>query len=154
MKRNMRKGMGTMDLALALVIFVVVIGGSILAYKKLYIPSMGDSAFKQISSVVSAIERTKMSNDYAFPTANVANLNAVPLVLDELGGVNNSRDVANWTYDCSAGSGQTVTLTTTAFSDPTIANIAANKANTTLRPWTAIVAGSVVSVTLANATCN
>ena len=153
-RRNGRSGFTIIELGLVIVIALVLVIAAIGGYKKMYIPMKGDSAFKQISSVTFAIERTKASNDNVYPTAASAKVSSIAMLQNELGGAANSKDVADWTYDCSAGSGQTITLTTTSFQDATVAAIAAQKVNSSLAPWTAAVAGNVVTASLPNVTCN
>jgi len=146
--------MTIVETGFAIVIGLVIIVGAIAGYKKLYIPMKGDAAFSKESSVINAIERSKMSNSGVYPAAATANLSAIAILQNELGGAANSVDVANWTYDCSAGSGQTITLVSTPYDDATVASIAAQKVNSALSPWTATVAGSTITATLANVTCN
>jgi len=153
-KHGNRSGMTIVETGFAILIGLVVIGASIAAYNKMYIPMKGDAAYQTVSSVLSATERVKSSNNNVYPVAATANISTIALLENELGGATNSRDVANWTYDCSAGSGQTITITTTAFDDPTVASIASQKVNTNSAPWTATVAGNIVTATLANVTCN
>ena len=152
--RNMRKGMTIVETGFAIVIGLVVIVGAIAGYKKMYIPMKGDAAFSKESSVINALERTKMSNSGVYPAASTAKLSTISMIQNELGGASNSVDVADWTYGCSAGSGKTITLTSTPYDDPTVAAIASQKINSSLSPWTASVSGNTVTAKLANVTCN
>lgn len=149
-----RAGFTMVELALVIGIVIVVVSGGLAGYKKIYIPMKGDAAFKQIASVTTAIERTTMSNNNVYPVANTAAIDSINVITNELGGINNSLDVAKWTYRCTAGAGQRITVVTTAYDDPTVASIASQKVNTSLSPWTSVVAGNVITLTLANVTCN
>jgi hypothetical protein len=103
---------------------------------------------------MNAAERAKITSGGTYPAAAAATaVTGIPNLLMELGGLSNSRDVAAWTYSCPAGSNRTLTLVTTSFPDPTIATIAGTKIVANKAPWTAVVAGSVVTVTLPNIVC-
>lgn len=151
--RKMRSGFTLIEIGMVIIVGLLLIGGAIGGYKKIYLPMKGDVAFSQISSVIDAVERSKGSNSNVYPTGSTAKVSSIDVILNELGGASNSADVADWTFDCSAGSGKTATLVTTAFSDPVVANIASTKITNAKSPWSATVSGSVVTATIDNVVC-
>lgn len=153
-KIGFRNGNSMIEIGVVMIIAAVGISAALLAYKKLFIPMQGDAAFSQISSVVDATERSKNTSGGTYPVASSAKIPTVTNLLIELGGIDQSRDVADWTYSCTAGSGQTITIVTSPYSSEVIAQLAATKVVSNKAPWTATVAGTTVTVTMANAVCN
>lgn len=148
-----RAGMTIVETALVSVLGLGVMVSALTGYKKLYIPQKGDSAFAQISLVLDAIERTKLSNSGVYPIGGGAKISSFQLLGNELGGTSNFSDVADWTYSCASGSGQTVTLVTSPYSNNTIAQIASAKITSNKLPFVASALNGIVTVTLTNVTC-
>lgn len=126
---------------------VYVVGGGMKASSK------GDAAFTRISSVISGIERAKQDHGGVYIAQAATKISLTPLLVQEMGGAANTRDVADWTYACAAGSDKTITLTTTNFESTDVANLAAAKVNGNLAPWNAVAAGSTLTLTLNNIVC-
>jgi len=152
--KRWRNGVTMIELGFVIAVGAVMALGAYGGYKKIYLPMKGDNAYSQIASVTSALERVKATNGSVYPVASTANISTISMIENELGGAANSRDVANWTYNCSSGSGQTITLTTTAFDDPVIASLAAQKVTNALSPWVATATGNTITATLSNVNCN
>jgi len=139
-----------------LVVVGVFILGIFSAYNKMYLPAVADGEYKRVVSVISGIERTKNQNGsvYLAVTNKAISDNSLLKLKNAMGGANSIKDVQAWTYDCAAGSGKTVTLKTTSFDSPVVAELVRDSINSNNAPWTATVgAASEVIVTKANSTC-
>jgi Tfp pilus assembly protein PilE len=152
-KTNKRSGFTVIEIGIVLLVGLGLIAAAVGAYKKIYIPQQGDAAFSQISSVMNGIERSKLTSGGTYPVGSTAKIPTIVNLLNELGGADNTADISDWTYDCDSGSGKTITLVTTAYSDPIIAALAATKITSNKSPWSATASSSVVTATLSNAIC-
>ena len=151
----MRAGYSLVELSLGILIVMGLIVGGFKVYKKLSTGTKASTAFNQTSAVISAIERAKMSNGGTYPAASSdTKLSSFSIVMNEMGGTGASKDVLDWTYKCPAGSDKTITVATTKFDSPEIADLVTRKINNNNQPWTAKDDGdSSVTFELANVVC-
>ena len=157
-KETKKAGFSILELGIVFVVIGVVVIAAFTGYNKLYLPSVADGAYKKISSVISGADRSKNLNGGVYPVGSTSAITVplLPNLANSLGGVGGVKDLAGWTYDCTAGSGQTVTIIPPAYDDPVIAGIVSSLINSNNDAWTAVVSGATltsVTITKANATC-
>lgn len=146
-----RKGFTLTELAFVLVIGGIIIGIALLAFSKMYSPTVANSEYSRAMQVIGAVERASSDAGGAYPAAAAGS--AVPSVVavsNQMGG--NTADVAGWQYGCPAA-GTTATITTGSLSSATVASILASKITGSSPNWTAAAAGSVVTITKSNLLC-
>lgn len=153
-----KRGFSILELGIVFVIIGVVVIAAFTGYNKLYLPSVADGEYKKISSVISGADRSKNLNGGVYPVGSTSAITValLPNLANSLGGAGGVKDLAGWTYDCTAGSGKTVTIVPPTYDDPVVAGIVASLINSNNDAWSAAVSGATsttVTVTKANATC-
>ena len=150
----MRKGVTIIELSIVLIVAGIVVIAAFTGYNKIYLPTKASAEKQKISAVLIGLERVKFINGGPYPVQAMGKLSSMPIMINVLGGIGAIKDVSDWTYDCSIGSNQTITLQTTPLDDPIVISIIADMINSDNDGWTA-TAGPLNSVTVTkpNAIC-
>ncbi len=123
-------------------------------YNQLYLPSQADSKHEEVASVIAGIDRSKRLNNNVYPVGNGGKISTIANIVNSMGGANSIVNVQDWTYNCPAGAGSTITLSTNPFEDTVVRDLVIGLVNTNNKPWVATANGNAVTITKANVTCN
>lgn len=134
---------------LGLLIAVAVLAG----FLKIYPSAVAWSEFGKVQSVIAAAERAKADGGGSYAAASGAITQAGNRKMyNQLGG--NIGDIANWDYECAAGAGQTLTITTDPYQSSVVAELIADKTTNNLAPFQAVANGdNSVTISRAGISC-
>ncbi|MCL4432130.1 MAG: prepilin-type N-terminal cleavage/methylation domain-containing protein [Epsilonproteobacteria bacterium] len=150
-RKGFRKGFTMTELAFVLVIGGLVITVGLMAFNKMYSPTVANNEYSKAMQVMGAVERAAGDSGGTYPAYNAGTMiPAATAVSNQMGG--NTRDVAGWQYGCPAAA-TTATITTNTLSSTTVASLLATKINGSSPNWAATPAGSVVTITKNNILC-
>lgn len=154
-KKGMRTAATMLEGLLWAAFAVIIIAMGYGIYNKISGNAKTDKEFRKVQSVHGAIERSANFNNGIYPASASARLDAIPVLANSLGGANGPgiKDVAAWTYSCSAGADTTITLTTSNYNNTVIRDQLVTQVNKALAPWTAVASGNRVVMSLSNVTC-
>ena len=149
-----RKGFTTTELAFVLAIAAILMIVGLMAFNKMYTPSVANSEYSKAMQVIGAAERAAADNAGAFPTyaaATAITVAAAPNITNQMGG--NVADLAGWTYGCAAGD---VTVITGALTSAEVTSLLAKKITSSSPNWIATADSVAKKVTMKKSgiTCN
>lgn len=150
-RKGFRKGFTMTELAFVLVIAGLVITVGLMAFNKMYSPTVANNEYSKAMQVIGAVERAAGDAGGSYPAAAAATaVSATAAVSNQMGG--NVADLTGWRYGCPAA-GTTATITSTTLSSSVVASLLATKINGSSPNWAASASGSVVTVTKSNILC-
>ena len=155
-KQKLRKRLGftIIEVAIVLVFAGAAAVAVFLIYNQLYLPSVANNKHEEIASVIAGVDRSRRLNNNVYPTGSGGDITTIPNITNSLGGANAVKNLTGWTYSCPAGSGSTITITTTPYEDQVVRDLVVSLVNSNNAPWTATASGNRVVVTKSNVTCN
>lgn len=151
-QEGFKKGFTMVELTLVLVLVGVIVTIGMLAFNKLYAPTVAGNEYSKTMQVIGAVERAAGDNGGRFPAEGGAeiNIDATSVVKAQMGG--NTGDLSGWTYICS---GTSATIKTAELSSTTVATLLTQKIIGSSPSWSAVNNGDkTVSITKSNVTCN
>lgn len=150
-QRQMRPGFAMLDFIVTIVLVGLAITLTIIYGPKLMTGRKSDIGLASFRSLESGIEAVRLNNGGAYPAATGA---ISGQLLTSLGGTTATKDLTGWTYGCTAGAGQTITIVTTSFESTEIADDFINKINGHVKPWAAVASGTnAATITKSGVTC-
>lgn len=149
--KGFRKGFTMTELAFVLVIAGLVITVGLMAFNKMYSPTVANNEYGKAMQIIGAVERAAGDAGGSYPSAAAGTaVSSTLAVSNQMGG--NTADLAGWQYGCPAA-GTQATITSTTLSSTVVANLLASKINGSSPNWHAGAAGSVVTITKSNILC-
>ncbi len=149
-----KRGFTMVELLLVILIGGILIVAGVQGYNKIYLPTQADAEVKKITFVLGGIERVKNNfNKGAYQGKARGTIKTNLSLTNALGGATGINDVGEWTYACTAGGAQTITIVTSNYDNLTKAQMIVAGVNNNLSPWVATLTGTGVTVTKANSTC-
>lgn len=149
--QQMRHGFAMLDFIVTIVLVGLAITLTIIYGPKLMTGRKSDIGLASFRSLESGLEAVRLNNGGAYPTGSGA---ISGQLLTSLGGATATKDLTGWTYGCTAGAGQTITIVTPSFESAEIASDFINKINGHVKPWAAVASGTnAATITKAGVTC-
>lgn len=160
-QQKMRKGMATFDLLLYMGLAAIALGVVIWLWTGLK-TSMDSNALRDKAlTVIAGVEKAKTDyNTGAYPVAATESLNAaapsndVRAIQLAMGGDQAVSSLTEWTYDCTEGSPETVTIVSETITDQDVLDGAVMAINDKFSDgWSAANTGNQLTLTRTNSVC-